>query len=417
MSSASYGSLQFSQQLAFFRRKLNLPTQSWTDIYTREHDYAFVVAGANRDAIVSDFRAAVERSIAEGRSLAEFRRDFDKIVATHGWDYNGGRNWRSRVIYETNLRQSYNAGRYEQLQEEKKRRPFWQYQHLDGQAHPRPQHLAWDGLILHADDPWWKTHYPANGWGCKCYVESLGPRDLKRLGKTGPDTAPEIEEVDHVIGTRSPSGPRTVRVPKGIDPGFEYPPGASRYISAQPPELPTPASAGGSTSGLGLPNQRATDALPEPRRAAASRLLPTGLSEAEYLDRFLGEFGATPDQPAVFRDVIGEAMVIGRELFSGPSGKLKVKKRGREVFLLLLAQALKEPDEIWVRLEWQNAAGRAVVRRRYVSRYQVAGQATPMLAVFERGADGWFGITTFQGDAQSEDDWRIGVRLYRRGGE
>jgi hypothetical protein len=41
------------EQAEFFRRKLNLPTTSWTDIYTQEHDWAFVVAGANRDAIVS----------------------------------------------------------------------------------------------------------------------------------------------------------------------------------------------------------------------------------------------------------------------------------------------------------------------------------------------------------------------------
>ena len=32
-----------------------------------------------------------------------------------GWA-NGGRNWRTRVIFETNLRTSYAAGRWQQLQ-------------------------------------------------------------------------------------------------------------------------------------------------------------------------------------------------------------------------------------------------------------------------------------------------------------
>ena len=36
-----------------------------------------------------------------------FREDFDAIVARLGWDYNGGRDWRTRVIYETNLNTSY----------------------------------------------------------------------------------------------------------------------------------------------------------------------------------------------------------------------------------------------------------------------------------------------------------------------
>lgn len=104
-------SLPFAEQNQFFRRKLNLPTNAWTDIYTREHDYAFVVAGANRDDLVQDFRQAVEKAIADGTTLEEFRRDFDRIVAKYGWSYRGGRNWRSRVIYETNMRSSYMAGR------------------------------------------------------------------------------------------------------------------------------------------------------------------------------------------------------------------------------------------------------------------------------------------------------------------
>lgn len=116
MADVAYGSLPFREMIAFFRRKLNMPTQAWTDVYAAEHEWAFMVAGANRDAIVRDFREAVEKAIAEGTTLEEFRRDFDAIVARYGWDYNGGRDWRTRVIYETNLNTSYAAGRWEQLQ-------------------------------------------------------------------------------------------------------------------------------------------------------------------------------------------------------------------------------------------------------------------------------------------------------------
>lgn len=44
------------------------------------------------------------------------------------------------------------------------------------------------------------------------------------------------------------------------------------------------------------------------------------------------------------------------------------------------------------------------------------GEPTPALAVFELGADGWSGVTTFQGAMQSEDAWRVGVRLYQLAG-
>lgn len=165
-TTARYGSLPFAEQVEFFRRKLNVNTRAWTDVYEAQHDVAFMVAGANRDDLVADFREAVGKAIADGATLSDFRRDFDRIVAKHGWDYTGGRNWRSRVIYETNLRQSYNAGRWEQLQQLKSVRPYWRYRHSDAVEVPRPIHLSWDGLVLHADDPWWHTHFPANGWGC-----------------------------------------------------------------------------------------------------------------------------------------------------------------------------------------------------------------------------------------------------------
>lgn len=406
---ASYGSLPFSEQNEFFRRKLSLPTNNWTDIYTKEHDWAFVVAGANRDDILTGFRQAIDKAISNGTTLQEFRKDFDKIVEATGWQYNGGRNWRSRIIYETNLRQSYNAGREAQIQLEKKFRPYKRYNHNDS-THPRPQHQAWDGLILPVDDPFWDTHSPANGWGCKCSVETLANRDLQRDDLTV-GRAPKIEYETKEIGQRSPQGSRSVRVPKGIDPGFEYAPGRARLVSAMPPERPLNAK--GSAGSAGLPNRGALSELPAARKLAKQLLLPTDLTEAQYAQKYLSALGIAGDE-GIFKDVVGENIVVGNKLFQTPDGKTKIKKRGREQYLLVLAEALKSPDEIWARLEWINALGMAVIRRRYVARFILEGEPEPMLAVFERGQDGWQGITTFQSTTQDVDDWRVGVRLYRR---
>ncbi len=228
MADVAYGSLPFREQIEFFRRKVNVNTERWTDVWEAAHDHAFMVAGANRADLVADFRAAVERAIAEGATLEDFRKDFDRIVAKYGWSYNGGRNWRSRVIYETNLRTSYAAGRWAQLQEERKWRPYWQYVHSDAVEHPRPLHVAWDGLILAADDPWWLTHFPPNGWGCQCSVQSLAARDLKRMGKTGPDQAPDDGTHVVTVGKRGPA-PFDVETPVGVDPGFGYAPGRAAF--------------------------------------------------------------------------------------------------------------------------------------------------------------------------------------------
>ncbi|SUB36568.1 Uncharacterised protein [Pasteurella multocida] len=95
-----YSRLPFREQVEFYKRKIPTPTATWTDIYAAEHDYAAVVAGAHRREIIEDFAAAIQDFIENGKTLEDFRQAFDEIVKKHQWQYKGGRNWRSRVIYE-----------------------------------------------------------------------------------------------------------------------------------------------------------------------------------------------------------------------------------------------------------------------------------------------------------------------------
>ncbi|MCA0175225.1 MAG: phage head morphogenesis protein [Proteobacteria bacterium] len=165
----------FDEQLAYLRRKLNVPTERWDDIWQSAHDRAFVVAGALKADLLQDLHLAVERAAA-GSGLAAFRREFEAITMRRGWSgWTGsstaaGRAWRTAVIYDTNLAASHAAGRWRQLQALKTSLPWWRYRHADGVIHPRPQHQAWNGLTLPADHPFWRTHFPPNGWGCHCKV-------------------------------------------------------------------------------------------------------------------------------------------------------------------------------------------------------------------------------------------------------
>jgi hypothetical protein len=220
----------FEEQLAFFRRKLNLPTQAWDDILGEAHDKAFVVAGVTRADVLNDLRAAVDDAIAKGEGLPAFQKRFREIMRNRGWtNFTGsgsrdGIAWRARIIYETNMRTSYAAGRWQQMTqtEELEQRPFWRYVHTTVE-NPRLDHKSWDGLILPAKHPWFESHFPPNGWGCNCRVDSLALEDLADYGKSGPDQPPNDGEVDYVV----PSTGEVVRLPKGVQHGFNYAPGAS----------------------------------------------------------------------------------------------------------------------------------------------------------------------------------------------
>ncbi|MEO7469974.1 MAG: phage head protein, partial [Sphingobium limneticum] len=124
-ASAMSGALRrpFTEQIAFFRGKLGnlVPTEFWDDLVREQHDTGFMVAGAQKADLLTDLAAAVDRTIAEGKSLDAFRKDFRAIVQRHGWHgwtgegTKAGEAWRTRTIYKTNASTSYAAGRYAQL--------------------------------------------------------------------------------------------------------------------------------------------------------------------------------------------------------------------------------------------------------------------------------------------------------------
>lgn len=215
----------FAEQLAFFLQKLNLPTEHWDDIMRAAHDRAFVVAGAMKADLLADLHGSVGKVIAEGKSIGWFRKEFAAVVGKHGWTgWKGegspeGFAWRTRVIYQTNLATSYAAGRYAQLTDPEllTLRPYWRYKHADGVANPRLQHVAWNGLTLPHDHPFWQTHFPPNGWGCHCRVVAVSAREYAKAQAAGLADPPDgWDSLDELTGD-----------PVGIAKGFGYAPGAS----------------------------------------------------------------------------------------------------------------------------------------------------------------------------------------------
>lgn len=233
---ASFGK-PFKFQVAAFRLRLAelKATTGWDkEVWQAEHDRAFMVAGAIRADILADLAAAVDKAISQGTTLETFRKDFRKIVAEKGWQISpagqgtkGGEAWRTKVIYKTNLSTSYAAGRFAQLTQAGY--PFLVYRH-GASVEPRIQHLAWDGLVLPADHPFWKSHCPPNGWGCTCYITGARSKEsARRVGGKPEKTLPE--------GWQTPD-PKT-GAPVGIDRGWAYAPGASvlQTVAALAPRL------------------------------------------------------------------------------------------------------------------------------------------------------------------------------------
>ena len=233
LTTASAIDLPFKEAIDFFRQKDNIPSEHWTAVMDEAHSRGFAVAGATKEAMIQDFREAIDKALAKGTTFQEFRGDFDTIVQKYGWSHTGTADWRAKVIYNTNLSTAFSAGRYAQATDPAVLAafPYWQYQHINC-PNPRLQHIAWSGMVLRADDPWWDAHYPPNGWGCHCQVFIVNDRGLARMGKT-PDQlkAPPVQWMTY----EDPTTGRVTRHPAGVDPGFAYNPGKAWKDGVKPP--------------------------------------------------------------------------------------------------------------------------------------------------------------------------------------
>lgn len=372
------GGVPFEEAARFFRDKVRLPTRAWTDLKEGMHARAFVVAGAAKDELLKDLQASIQRAIDDGTGLRQFRKDFKQIVAKHGWSYTGdssrkGRAWRTKVIFETNLSTARAAGRWEQIQRVKERRPWLRYVAvLD--THVRPDHRRWHGTVLRVDDEWWKTHYPPNGWNCRCTVMSLSQAQMLDFGYEPSASPPPFDPVRR----KDPFGDGDIPLDRGIDPGFNYNVGEAHVglDRAIPEGFARTQSEWKPIEGTAYRAFRPEDY--GRRRPLQPRPLPE-----------LGE--AATDTPSAI-DAVKRTIGGDRGTLTAPDGApvaLDAEALGRHIpasrtpWLPVLRDLVEKPDEVWLLFERNERTGQVALRRRHLALYETADHDQPLLLVFQ----------------------------------
>lgn len=376
--SAQYLSLPFSQAVDFFRDKVSLPSERWDDLWQGMHSRAFVVAGATKTELLADLRGAVDKAISQGTTLAEFRKDFDSIVEKHGWQYKGNRAWRTAVIYDTNLTVAYSAGRYKGMTADAvlAARPWWKYL-PSSSAQRRPEHVQWYGIVLRHDDPWWNTHYPPNGWGCKCGVTSMSNREYERTNDRLRTTAPEDSTYDHI---NRQTGEIT-KVPVGIDPGWDYNPGVAAWGKKLADTAMAQWQAQKADAWQTLtPGDWMTYSLPERLTpvAPAATLGPKLTTVAATRQSIAKIIGSEEQVYSLVADEFRYDLLVNAEALASHLAQ----NLDRTPYLPFIPEALSDPDEVWMRFDQHKGTGKVVLRQRVIKAIDL-GKKTGMLVVFD----------------------------------
>jgi hypothetical protein len=194
------------EALAYLKNKNLKAGFSYKDVWNEEHATAFTVAKAMQLDVLSDLHTAVVDAMEKGQSFESFKKNIRPLLQQKGWwgrkdmedpqtghtvNAQLGSDRRLKTIYRVNMRSAYQKGQYDRTMASDLH-PYLMYR-IGPSVQHREDHKSWDGLILPKDDPWWDSHFPPNGWGCKCYTRAVTEARKKQYEENGIPTAPRLD--------------------------------------------------------------------------------------------------------------------------------------------------------------------------------------------------------------------------------
>ncbi|MBN2895039.1 MAG: minor capsid protein [Campylobacterales bacterium] len=334
---------------------------NYTQTMHEAHHSAFTVAKVTRLDLLSDIHDSIVKAQRDGIAFEQWKKDLTPTLKKYGWwgettvidpqtgepkdIYVGSR--RLRTIFDTNMRVSYSVGRHKQLMELSDSL-YWRYSAvLDGRA--RSEHAAKNGIILHRDDPWWRTNYPPNAWNCRCKVRAYRKDEIDKKGW-------EVSEGLHVKNIASPD--------------WAYDVGAGSRV--------------GKLSKMDL--DQSLSQLP--KISDVKQQGRADLSEDELKKRFYDDLGIAPG--AIYLDKVGDPMIVDDSLFTDKNtGLSKLTKEARHEMIDEFAKVLSNPDEIYIDID------KFGFKKNMFRYYEDNGEVYAVMAVFRYFKDKTQGATIF----------------------
>lgn len=162
----------YGQEVADYTRD-----RSRTDIDTLRRLYPEIRARAFAVQGVDDFNklSRIQEAVAKLGEGGDWNKLKGQIADEMGGDKAAVKQ-HAETVLRTNGFQAFAAARYRRQQASKAVFPFLKYVSMDD-GRVRETHAKLDGVILPADDPFWKDHYPPWDYNCRCMVIQLTKED------------------------------------------------------------------------------------------------------------------------------------------------------------------------------------------------------------------------------------------------
>lgn len=155
------------------RRRVVLPSEFYGRMQAQARAAAFTVSRLSSLTQIEAVRRSLERDLVNGGDFEAWR---DRMLADPRFGHLNPAHL--ETIYRTNLQMHHAAGRARSILENQRARPFLMYSAiLDTRV--RPEHAAMHGLVLPVGHEFWRSHFPPNGFNCRCQVIALSKRQAE----------------------------------------------------------------------------------------------------------------------------------------------------------------------------------------------------------------------------------------------
>ncbi len=160
---------------------------------------AFTVAGLEDLRMVREIRDAIAE-IPMGASWEDVKKQVADKLEQGGFSEKAA-DYRATLLLRHHGFAAYAQEHWRVLQEDKDVFPYWQYLSM-GDEKVRSSHAALNGLILPADDPFWRDHFPPWEWNCRCQVVGVTQEEYDAAATAGPGLPTDPDE--RAVGWKLP---------------------------------------------------------------------------------------------------------------------------------------------------------------------------------------------------------------------
>jgi SPP1 gp7 family putative phage head morphogenesis protein len=209
-----FGGLPFKEAVEYLIGLTAMSAYEYAKLSAAHRTRAFSIAEQSNADLLEGVRKELQEAVENNMTFRQFLDGMDEVFDKYGVTKLSTR--RAELVFRQNVQTAYAVGRHAQMTEPHimRIRPYWQYVAVrDGRT--RPSHRALDGLVFPATHEFWNTHYPPNGYQCRCTVKALSERQVRERGLEVLDSLP-ADLVD----------PRTGEIIEDAspDPGFDINP-------------------------------------------------------------------------------------------------------------------------------------------------------------------------------------------------